>query len=905
MKLRWIVMMLILAIGIAPGAGSLVFGQAGTNGTVTGTASDPSGAVIPGVTVVLKYPTNVSDREISEITDERGEFRFLAVPAGVGYTVRGELSGFRTAVVFQVEVRPGIATAVKLSMQVGAVSEEVAVTAASPLINLESSQVSEGLSQTLTTDLPLVRRDFTEVAVLFQGIQHSASDDSGFFVQFHSRGAPTTSNGYRVDGMQIVTPYLGRVGSKMTMTAVQNMEFVTGGFNAEYGEQPGSVVNMVTKSGGNQFSLAYTTLYRPEALTSNITSGLSNQVNKKSLGYGFWQEVSIGGKIIKDKLFFFNAFQHTDENLGNLVADKTRHSYFQSEFLKISYQQTDKSRWDITSQFNPGVQYRTSFQTSTTSRESEAQQRVTIRMGNIKNTYAFNTKNVLEMTGLYHGLGQSGPPDAHIYHEKGSYTGELRSFDRISHQGVYSTFTTGPSTPWTGWEEKRARFIAKLVSSQNKHTLKFGTEDGITRGANWGNNDLAHDGVIVRNITDRRPINGAVTYSLNIYGRGDLNGGEYVAYAQDSWRIRRGILLEYGFRMDGQTKLSTFNPAPRIGLTVDPTGRGSSRAYANWGFYYEFIPGTTYTIGQQVIQTDTHTLCSAAPPTPPAACLAAGAILLPAYQKPKPSANADPRDTDPNAPFLSAARYTATDIVSNSAIQRRTAFDRSPLVNSWQVGYDFRIPADVKIGITYAGNRQHRRTVATTLANTTLTSNDGRTNYKGLEINARRTFAHGFEISGNYTRSKTLGDTTSTLPTSQLVYRYAFMDWDEPHAGSLETLYQIRGFRFTPVFKFNSGRPYSISSQNLTGLPAGVAFVDNNGQPAGRNIYRLKNRYTVDFTASRAIGGEHFKLSPTFQILNLTNHLNIQSVSSTFQTRGQPTNVSDSRQMQFGFTLNY
>src|SRR4029078_8874288 len=153
----------------------------------------------------------------------------------------------------------------------------------------ESSQVSEGLSQTLTTDLPLVRRDFTEVAVLFQGIQHSASDDSGFFVQFHSRGAPTTSNGYRVDGMQIVTPYLGRVGSKMTMTAVQNMEFVTSGFNAEYGEQPGSVVetvyfgesgfnaeygeqpgsvvNMVTKSGGNQFTADYTTLYRAEALT--------------------------------------------------------------------------------------------------------------------------------------------------------------------------------------------------------------------------------------------------------------------------------------------------------------------------------------------------------------------------------------------------------------------------------------------------------------------------------------------------------------------------------------------------------------------------------------------------------------------------------------------------------------
>jgi hypothetical protein len=889
MKSRWaITLMLVFMTGIAPGH-SLVFGQAGTNGTVEGTSSDASGAMIPGVNITLKYPSTVSDREVSSITDERGEFRFLSVPPGTGYTVRAELTGFRAAVVSNVEVRPGIATSVRLSMQIGAVTDEVSVTASSPLINLESSQVSEGLSQSLTTDLPLIRRDFTEVAVLFQGIQHSASDDSGFFVQFHSRGAPTTSNGYRVDGMQIVTPYLGRVGSKMTMTAVQNMEFVTGGFNAEYGEQPGSVVNMVTKSGGNQFTMIYTTLYRPEALTSNVTSGLSNQVNKKSLGYGFWQELSIGGSIIKDKLFYFNAFQHTDENLGNLVAPKTRHSYFQSEFLKVTYQQNDNSRWDITSQFNPGVQYRTGFQNSQTSPESETQQRVTIRMGNIKNTHTINNRNVLELTGLYHGLGQTGPPDARLYHPKGSFTGELRSFDRINHFTNNSgQFSTGPSTPQTGWEEKRARGIVKLISTYDRHTFKFGTEEGITRGANWGNNDLAHDGIIVRNISDRRPINGAVTYSLNIYGRGDLTSTEYIAYAQDSWRIRRGVLLEYGFRIDGQTKLKTFNPAPRIGLTIDPNGHGTSRFYANWGFYYEFIPGTTYTTGKQVLVTETHTLSG-----------------LPAYTKPKPSANADPRDTDPNAPILTQAMYTGTDVVSNSAVQTRAPFDRSPLVNSWQVGYDFKLPADIKVGVTYAGNRQHRRTTATSLTNNTFTNNDGRTNYKGLELNARRAFTRGFELSANYTRSRTLGDTTNTLPLAQRVYRYAAMDWDEPHAGSLEALYSLKGFKFTSVFKYNSGRPYSIQANNLPGLPTTVAFVDNNGQAAGRNIYRTPNHYTEDFTISKALGGERIKLSPTFQILNVTNHVNIQSVSSTFATRGQPTNVSDSRQMQFGVTLNY
>jgi hypothetical protein len=883
---RGLIVIAILAAVLAQG--SPLFSQSGSNGTVTGTTSDASGALIPGVNVVLRYPAAVSDREVTTVTDERGEFVFQAVPAGVGYTVRAELTGFRTGVVSNVEVRPVITSRVPISMEVGAVTEQVAVTAASPLINLESSQVSEGLSLSLTNDLPLRRRDFTEVAVRFQGIQHSSADDSGFFVQFHARGAPTTSNGYRVDGMQIVTPYLGRVGSKMTMTAVQNMEFVTGGFNAEYGEQPSAVVNMVTKTGGNQTSLDYTTLYRPEALTSNIESGLENQVNKKSQGYGFWQEVAVGGAIVRDKLFFFNAFQHTDEDLGNLVAPKTRHSYFQSEFLKITYQQNDNSRFDITGQFNPGVQYRTGFQNSQTSPESETQQRVTIRIGNIKNTRTLNNRNILELTAMYHGLGQGGPPDARLYHPKGSYEGELRSFDRISHQTNFSgSFTTGPSSGLSGWEEKRARLIGKLVSSLDRHTVKFGVEAGKTWGAVWGSDDLAGDGIIQRGITDRRPIGGVVTYSLSQRGRPRLDGYEWATFVQDAWRIRRGLLMEFGVRADGQTLFGTKNFAPRLGFTADPTGQGKSRLYANWGFYYEFIPGTTYVIGKTTLVTNTIQIDGLGP-----------------YVKPRPSPNADPRDTDPNAPILTRAMYTGVERITNSSRVTRDAMDRSPLVNSWQVGYEFQVPGDIKLGVTYAGNRQHRRFTTLQQGTVTNTSNDGRTNYKGLEINARRSFAGGLEISGNYTRSVTKGDTTSTVNLLQRPFRYGYMDWDEPHAGNMLVLYEVKGWKFSPSFKFNSGRPFSINSNNLLGLPNTVTYVDFEGRPAGRNIFRQKNRFTMDFTLSKPIGGENWRVSPTFQILNLTNRVNIQSVSSTFATAGRPTNVSDSRQMQFGVTLS-
>lgn len=379
---------------------ALAFGQAATTGTITGTTSDSSGALIPGVNVILKFPARISDQELATVTDERGTFRFPAVPTAVGYQLRAELTGFRTKVISEVEVRPAITQNFAIVLEVGALTEEVTVTAESPLINLDSARVSEGLNEAITSQVPLVRRDFTEIAQLFQGIQHSAADDSGFFVQFHARGGATTSNGYRVDGMTVNYQGHGRVGARLTMTAIQNIEFVTGSFNAEYGEQPNSMVTMVTKSGGNDSFFDYTFLYRPEALTSKIKSGLSNQVFDKSKGMAHFEEFAFGGSLVRDKLFYFNAFQYEDEDLGNLVAPKTRHSYFTSEFLKLTYSRNSNDRWDFSGHINQGNQHRTGYRTFTTSEESESQQRCTIPQYNVKNTRTYGARTVLEIAGF-------------------------------------------------------------------------------------------------------------------------------------------------------------------------------------------------------------------------------------------------------------------------------------------------------------------------------------------------------------------------------------------------------------------------------------------------------------------------------------------------------------------------
>lgn len=427
--------------------------------------------------------------------------------------------------------------------------------------------------------------------------------------------------------------------------------------------------------------------------------------------------------------------------------------------------------------------------------------------------------------------------------------------------------------------------MIKLVHAMDAHNVKVGAELGRVWGANWSNNDPGRDGVIVRVIDDRRPINGAVTWTISDYGRPNFNSTEFIAYAQDAWRIKRNVLLEYGIRLDGQTRVDTQQVAPRLGLTIDPTGTGQSRIYANWGLYYEFIPAGTFLTGEDTLVQRQYRLTN-----------------LPPYKKPRPSLNASPLDTDPNAPILTKADYTGTATLQSTFVQTKDKLI-SPIVNNWQVGYERRLPGNFKVGATYAGNRGYHRASTIRYSDRDFLSMVGRGSYQGLEINVRRPFTKRLEVSANYTRSRTLGDTASTVTLLQLPYRYATMDWDEPHAGSFLALAEVFGFTVTPLFKFNSGRPYSVT--NPLGTGTSVQYVNKDGNPAGRNIYRAPDRWGWDVTITRSIKTERLKFSPTFQILNVTNRVNILGVSSDFYQAGRPTNVADSRQMQFGLTISH
>lgn len=835
-----------------------LYGQAVTTGTITGTTRDQTGASIPGVNLTLTNSATGSVLRV--VSDDTGTYRFLSIPSASGYDLKAELPGFRVVSVSEITVRPGGSQRFDLTLQVGEVAEEVTVTADAPLINAESSQVSEGLGQVLTKNLPLAKREFAEIAVLFQGIQQNPKDNSGTFTQFHARGMPTASNAYRVDGANVVWTPGGRVGLRMTATAVEQYEFIAGGFSAEYGEQAGSVINLTTKSGANQTAWAYTFLNKPSALTSNLNSGLANQVNKKGLGEAHFQEFSIGGAIIKDRLFYHNSFQWQDEKLGNLVTPKRGEKFFTSERMKITYNRTASDRWDISFDSNPSMQHFNGYNNADTSLESDSQQRVQIFFGAVKNTRTFHTNWVTETQSSIHGVNNWSPSEARLpWSPRGMYRGPLRTKDFVNVQTPTGTYTTGPKANWGSSAWKRFRLSEKLVRQSGSHNLRFGGEYGFNFG------DYAEVTYFVRSFTDQRPIGRALNRNDNISKRVDQNAHEVIMYFQDGWKIARHVLLEAGVRMDGQQRGKSGlddanNVVPRLGLTFDPSGTGRNRFFANWGLYHEFLSGGDYTFGENTLAT-----------------------LL--YRVDNPDAN-----------------FNGTLVLLNTFSQVKAAKLFGPTVNSWSAGFEQMMPGQIKVGITYAGNRQHRRLTGLRTTTQDFRNPDGRASYRALEMNWRRAFKGGFELAGNYTRSRTMADQQNVLTVAQRPYRYAYADWHEPHAARVLAMMDVWGFTITPVFRLDSGRPHSI---NNPGLGTDALFVDKDGKPAGRNIYKMPNNWTLDVTLVRTFSRESYSISPTIQFLNLTNHVNVYDVSSNFFSPGRPTNVGDSRQLQLGVDVRF
>src|SRR5260370_27463724 len=305
------------------------FAQSAADGAIGGTVVDNTGAVVARAKVVAH--NEGTNAEQTTATDNSGYYRIIQLQPGT-YTVSINQTGFAPFKASQVVVQVGSLTQVSAHLAVAGTVETVQVSGEQPQINYVSADFAPALNQTSIEKLPINGGRWSSFSLLTPGV---VSDSNGFgLVSF--RGISTLLNNNTVDGADNNQAFFSeergrtRAGYSTPKVAIQEFQVNTSNYSSEYGRSAGGVTNTVTRSGGNDLhgeayfydrdagwgaANEFTKLTTKDASGNFVSHNIKPKDWRKITGFG------VGGPIIKDKLFFFLAFDYYIRNFpGTAVA---------------------------------------------------------------------------------------------------------------------------------------------------------------------------------------------------------------------------------------------------------------------------------------------------------------------------------------------------------------------------------------------------------------------------------------------------------------------------------------------------------------------------------------------------------------------------------------------------------
>ncbi|MEO8725891.1 MAG: carboxypeptidase regulatory-like domain-containing protein [Acidobacteriaceae bacterium] len=281
---------------------SVSFAQTATTGDLSGTVSDPSGAVVPNAPVALK---NLQSGESQDaVTNAQGLYRFSLLKPGT-YSVSVNATGFQ-AQSQNAAVNLGQVTTLNIKAALAGTTTTVEVTTEAPLLQNDNANLSTSFNAAQIANLPAPGGDTTSYALTAPGVTISTGAGYG---NFSAYGLPSTSNLFTVNGNDNMDPYLnlnnsGASNLSLGANEVQEVAVVENGYSVQYGRQVGAQVNTVTKSGTNAYHGNASYWYNSGGMNANDWFSNHFGTPRPHAVNNAWA-ASIGGHVIKNKLFFF------------------------------------------------------------------------------------------------------------------------------------------------------------------------------------------------------------------------------------------------------------------------------------------------------------------------------------------------------------------------------------------------------------------------------------------------------------------------------------------------------------------------------------------------------------------------------------------------------------------------
>jgi len=339
MRKRWLLTGLALLLALSP-----AFGQA-QRGSVEVSITDSDGQALPGVTVVATSDETLTRR--TAVSDERGNAVIVALDPATNYVISVSLDGFAAQTLNGVPVRAGQTQSLAVELGLANISEELIVTAEAALVDVTTTQAGQDITLQLTESLPTTR-DYQGYLQLVPGVQDALGETenpaSRSGVNYRDADgdegdvARSTDNLYYFDGINVTNREFGTNGANLNTEIIQEQSVITGAIPAEFVGVPGLVSNVITKSGGNQFSGSANYYLQNDSLVE------SNDHFSDDTFSTFDAAVTLGGPIVRDKAWFYGSLRRVELDRDVVNED--------GEFLRGVTREQDqgfgKVTWSIT-----------------------------------------------------------------------------------------------------------------------------------------------------------------------------------------------------------------------------------------------------------------------------------------------------------------------------------------------------------------------------------------------------------------------------------------------------------------------------------------------------------------------------------------------------------------------------
>lgn len=608
-------------------------------GEIVGTATDPSGAVLPNVNV--KVTNRVSLRVVETTTSGAGEYSVRNLDPG-RYTIRFEVKGFMTQEVADVALSLGKTLRVNAAMTVARAEQTVQVTEAPPLIDTTNTTMGNNITSDEFDRLPKAR-SFQNLAVLSTSV-NSGAIEGGIQVN----GASGAENNFTIDGISTTSLINGQSRQDAAFEILQEVQIKTGGISSEFGGAMGGVISAITKSGGNAFhgdvhyylsgnSISAGPVKRlllspSDQITTKYHQDAKQKNNINEFGY------ALGGYFVKNRLYFFssasprfnrrsNNYQFSNGTESDTLEGKSLNNMM---FEKLSFDITKNLRgnafflWTPTASTGRLPGYNGEGPNFSTTSKAAAQVNRTIGFFAPQTNYGMDltwmatptTLFALKAGRFWDNYKDTGlpfvTPVAYSTTALGtSFLNEIPTALRGA-----TGFNNTPRLSQAFYDVAARTYIqgdfGKFFNLAGTHDFKagIGTQKIVNRvltgyptggyiNVFW---DRAFNSLVPGTPRNQRGAYGY--YEYHEFGTGGTTGanlGNF--YLQDNWRPIRRLTVNLGFRFESETvpsfqrsvKDTAFHFgwgekfAPRLGASYDVFGDGRMKVYGSWGRYYDWV----------------------------------------------------------------------------------------------------------------------------------------------------------------------------------------------------------------------------------------------------------------------------------------------------------------------------